>query len=136
MDEEVFREMMRPFDPEEDNQGGTMDNPARDDPSDNGHEEEAGEEAVQPSVRVSPKQPSTAEVESHMVTHLPFREWCPHCVKGKSKSKPHQVSDAVHEMPTLTMDYMFMHGSQRAGTEEGMPRLVTRDLTKTREAQV
>ena len=118
MDEEVFREMMRPFDPEEDNRGGTMGDSARDNPTVSEREEEEHNEAVQPRVRTSPKQPSAAEVEDHMVTHLPFREWCPHCVKGKSGSRPHRSTHEKHEIPTLALDYMFMHStSGRAGGE-------------------
>ena len=30
------------------------------------------------------------EVEEHMVTHIPFRDWCAYCVKGKRKSQPHR----------------------------------------------
>ena len=32
-------------------------------------------------VRVkNPARPSEAEVAEHSLTHLPFRDWCPHCV--------------------------------------------------------
>ena len=29
-----------------------------------------------------PLLPSAKKVQEHQVTHLPFRSWCPHCVKG------------------------------------------------------
>ena len=33
--------------------------------------------------------PSGAEVEQHELTHLPFRNWCRHCVHAKGKESPH-----------------------------------------------
>ena len=32
--------------------------------------------------------PTQEEVERHNVTHLPFRNWCPHCMKGRGKEAP------------------------------------------------
>ena len=29
-----------------------------------------------------PYKPSRQEVEEHSIDHLPFRNWCPHCVVG------------------------------------------------------
>ena len=88
LEERVFRDMMEPFDPTESEaeQGvtageGEMENPEMENPE---------EEAVRPKTKAPPKQPSAEEVENHMVTHLPFRDWCPHCVRGKSGSKPHK----------------------------------------------
>ena len=36
--------------------------------------------------------PSEAEVEQHEPTHLPFRSWCRHCARAKSKESPHHES--------------------------------------------
>ena len=33
--------------------------------------------------------PSESEVEQHELTHLPFRNWCRHCVRAKGKESPH-----------------------------------------------
>ena len=62
-----------------------------------------------------------------MATHIPFRDWCPHCVRGKSKSEPHHraVRDAT-EIPDVSLDYMFM-GSGNSEEQLGMPILVARD---------
>ena len=30
-----------------------------------------------------PRKPSHAEVDEHMKTHLPYRGWCRHCVRGR-----------------------------------------------------
>ena len=37
-----------------------------------------------------PKLPSKAEVEAHNLTHLPYRNWCKHCVRGRGKDLPHE----------------------------------------------
>ena len=34
--------------------------------------------------------PTQEEVEKHNLTHLPFRNWCPHCMKGRGKEAPHR----------------------------------------------
>ena len=47
------------------------------------------EEAVVPRLAHHPKEPSEAERKRHMLTHLPFREWCPECLAAKGKSSPH-----------------------------------------------
>ena len=51
--------------------------------------------------------PSEAEVEQHELTHLPFRSWCRHCVRAKSKESPHLESGPGDESK-FTTDYMFM----------------------------
>ncbi len=28
--------------------------------------------------------PTEAEFDEHMISHYPFRSWCPHCVRGQS----------------------------------------------------
>ena len=32
-----------------------------------------------------PMTPSREEVRQHRLKHHPYREWCPHCVKGKGR---------------------------------------------------
>ena len=34
--------------------------------------------------------PFQEEVERHNLTHLPFRNWCPRCMKGRGKEAPHR----------------------------------------------
>ena len=45
-----------------------------------------------------------------MLTHCPFRSWCPHCVAGKAKEDPHRrqpVEDAL-SIPKFCADYLFL----------------------------
>ena len=72
-------------------------------------DEDEEDEARRPSVPSAPVRPSTKEVEEHMVTHMPFRSWCPHCVRGKAKGKHHRNQDRTnHRMPTVALDYAYM----------------------------
>ena len=34
---------------------------------------------------MDPKLPCQAEVEQHCLTHVPYRNWCRHCVRGRGK---------------------------------------------------
>ena len=35
-------------------------------------------------------EPTEKEVNEHNLTHLPFRTWCAHCIRGKAKNPPHK----------------------------------------------
>ena len=37
-----------------------------------------------------PRLPSRKEVEEHYLTHVPYRNWCPHCVRGRGKDLDHR----------------------------------------------
>ena len=74
-------------------------------------EEEESEEAKPISGQKAIYQPSREEWDEHMRSHIPFRRWCPFCVKGKCKGNPHVKSDKSEEekegeVPTISMDYM------------------------------
>ena len=42
---------------------------------------------------IDPKLPTKAEVEAHEMTHLPFRNWCRHCIKGRGIEAGHRKAD-------------------------------------------
>ena len=43
------------------------------------------------------------------MTHLPYRSWCTHCVRGRGEAHPHHKSgDEERDVPELHMDYCFM----------------------------
>ena len=76
----------------------------------------------------SPARPSEEEVSNHMLCHLPFRSWCPHCVRGKAKGKPHMSARGrTRDIPTVCVDYMFMTERQSEGEEHGAPIVVVKD---------
>ena len=44
-----------------------------------------------------PLLPSPEEVRAHDMTHLPYRSWCVHCVRGKGKSMAHAKREGGDE---------------------------------------
>ena len=70
-EEDEFTRMMKPFDQDREERENE-----EAEEEDNQEEEEANK-AVAPKI---PIKPSQEEVDAHMLTHLPFRSWCPHCV--------------------------------------------------------
>ena len=41
---------------------------------------------------IDPRRPTEQEVEDHNRTHLPYRNWCPHCVQARGKDLDHRKS--------------------------------------------
>ena len=72
-----------------------------------------------------PKLPSKAEVEAHNLTHLPFRSWCRHCVRGRGEEEPHRKNAERGDggVAEIHVDYAFpgSHG------QEGLTLLVARE---------
>ena len=52
--------------------------------------EKDGEEAREARGRRAPRVPTQMERESHELTHLPYRDWCGHCVRGCGEKTPHR----------------------------------------------
>ena len=77
-------------------------------------EEEAASRA--PVKVADPKLPSAEEVETHNLTHLPYRSWCPHCVRGKGKTMDHRRAGRGKTIPELHVDYCFMGSKGDAAT--------------------
>ena len=68
------------------------------------------EEARKPNTKKLPQQATQEEIDHHNVTHLPFRSWCQHCVRGKAADDDHK-----RHSPTVVagdakwaMDYFFL----------------------------
>ena len=50
--------------------------------------------------------PTEAEYEEHMISHYPFRSWCPHCVRGKANAAAHKMDKGlVPDHPTIHMAF-------------------------------
>ena len=68
--------------------------------------------------------PSKAEVERHKQTHLPSRNWCPFCMKGRGKEAPHLKSKGEGgELPGISLEFCF---PSREGANGGLTILVAR----------
>ena len=71
-----------------------------------------------------PKMPSSEEVEQHNLSHLPYRSWCLHCVRGRGEATPHRSADRGDDaVPELPLDDCFMDKKD----ETAQPILVARD---------
>ena len=84
-------------------------------PVDEENEEDIQEEGAPVKPLKSPSTPSRQEMLEHSLTHYPFRSWCPHCVRGKSKASKHSSTGGVEEseVPVVAFDYAFL--SDRTG---------------------
>ena len=59
-----------------------------------------------------PVEPTRAEIEAHEITHIPFRNWCKDCVRGRGRSSPHlNQGERIKEVPGLHFDYWFPRDS-------------------------
>ena len=58
---------------------------------------------------IDPLLPTKEEVERHYVMgHIPFRNWCPVCVRSKVREMDHtQLRDKERIMPEYHFDYCF-----------------------------
>ena len=57
---------------------------------------------------VDPRKPTQEEVDEHELTHIPYRNWCPVCVRCRGKDLDHRKSvDEVRGVSEYAFDYCF-----------------------------
>jgi len=79
-----------------------------------------------------PKMPTSEEVDSHYVMgHIPYRDWCPICVKAQGRDMGHMKDDGKERLlPEYSWDYCFpgdelgFKWSVVVGKEEGSRSLM------------
>ena len=57
-----------------------------------------------------PRLPSEDEVRRHCLNHMPYRSWCPHCVRGRGREMDHRKvkkDGDEAEIPEYHVDYCF-----------------------------
>lgn len=59
-----------------------------------------------------PRLPSEEDIRNHELTHLPYRSWCSHCVRGKGRARDHRKLDREHQIPEVHVDYCFMGAAE------------------------
>ena len=69
--------------------------------------------------------PSKLEVEEHELTHLPFRNWCRHCVRGRGNEFPYRRVGDDAGMPELHADMCLLGDENDPGNT--VPVLVLRE---------
>ncbi len=57
-----------------------------------------------------PEMPTKAEVEKHNMSHIPYRSWCPHCVRGQGRGRPRRGRQEGGERTAAVVatDYCFL----------------------------
>ena len=68
-----------------------------------------------------PGKPTPQQIAEHELTHLPFRSWCPDCVRGKAQANPHLRREdrrVDQSIPTISFDYGFASESSKRRQEE------------------
>ena len=74
--------------------------------------EEKSKEAHDVKFKCSPCKPNSTEVAKHDKTHLPYRSWCPVCVRAKGKEDAHprekKGKDEATGFPVISMDYELL----------------------------
>ena len=57
---------------------------------------------------IDPLLPSAGEVAEHALSRLPFRSWCPHCIRGRGKETGHRRSPhSERGVDEFHLDYCF-----------------------------
>ena len=75
-------------------------------------DEDAEESGMRrPTTLSTPYTPSKQERIEHELTHVPYRSWCPHCVRGKAVAMGHDhkshETEEDREIPVIGLDYAF-----------------------------
>ena len=88
-------------------------------------EEVGNEEAIPAKALPSPTQPTLKEIQEHVLTHLPPRSWCRHCLRRRRTSLPHfrSKTEWEHAVPTVSIDYFFMGPSGQEEAQGVVPML-------------
>ena len=78
-----------------------------------------GDEAELPKKVKWDMRPTQEEVDLHNTTHLPYRSWCPHCVRGKARRRNHRKRrrEANGGVPVISLDYMWLKGKKGDGKD-------------------
>ncbi len=67
----------------------------------------------EPASLRSPMRPCQEDAERHYLTHLPYRNWCPVCVRAKAKEDAHRrAADSPEDksgLPTVSLDYALIN---------------------------
>ena len=75
----------------------------------------------------APYKPSQDEVDDHDLTHLPYRSWCKHCIRGRGKETSHFAQgEEDRTVPEFHMDFCF------PGCEESSSEYLTALVARMR----
>eukprot|EP00971_Amphidinium_carterae_P097805 1935298-Amphidinium_carterae.2 len=78
---------------------------------------------MQPTQVQSPQEESTAEIELHNLTHMPFRSWCPICVRSKGRGGYHKGTFKARAV--TQMDYAYIRGNEGESRRTYLVKVLT-----------
>ena len=94
-------------------------------PQNMNYEGDGEEEGERARLSSTPRTPSKAEWDRHVVSHMPFRDWCRHCVAGRGLERQHQRHPGHDDQfPLVCIDHgsliedattMMVVGDRRTG---------------------
>ena len=85
---------------------------------------DGGEDGERVRLLPNPRTPSKAEWERHVVSHMPLRDWCRHCVAGRGLERRHQRHPGHDDQyPLVCIDYGYLTG-------DATPMSVAKDRRK------
>jgi hypothetical protein len=85
-----------------------------------------GEEGRATKGARAPVKPGRQEIEDHERSHIPFRSWCAHCMRGKAKASPHPGGqETARQKPIVSIDYAYL----------GIKRGLNKDEREAAEAE-
>ena len=76
------------------------------------------EDMAPKKIAPDPVVPVQAEIDEHEVDHIPYRQWCEECVRGRGTGEPHSPSEGIHAMPVVEFDYIFVTDKEIYRREE------------------
>ena len=103
----------------------------QEEPKEEGQEDREEEDMERAKVRRAPRGPTATEREEHEATHMPYRNWCRHCVRGRGSNHPHKKTHSEDpeqnqkKVPKIAMDYFFM--AQQGERAAEFPMIVMLD---------
>merc|ERR1711978_633884 len=74
---------------------------------------EETEEEKAPNAMTVPEGPSRQEREAHNLTHIPFRDWCEHCVRARARRRAHKrrkkelKKEELQRVTRIYMDFYY-----------------------------
>eukprot|EP00435_Cladocopium_sp_Y103_P016599 s3099_g4.t1 len=91
------------------------------------------EEGTMRMAQRTPFKPSADEIREHNISHVPYRDWCVHCVRGRGRTLAHRrvpksEEEKGRKRPLVHMDYFYLG----ARSEETLPILAMLDETTQR----
>ena len=87
------------------------------------------EEGRQANPKCQPCMPTKEEVETHNLTHFPFRNWCRICVMGRGVEDGHKSGEdhTMNGVHKVSLDYGYLRDHKHQKGEEPDPIVVGLD---------